>query len=249
MASNLEDNRYDRQVAFEGIGLEGQANIEKSRVLQVGCGALGTNIASLLVRAGVGSLKIVDPDRVELSNLQRQTLFNESDAANERYKAEVAVEKLAEVNSQVKLSCYVGKFTQETISEFDPAEYDIILDATDDIVARFDINDYAVKNSLPWVYGAVAGSSGMAAFFPAGGKPCLNCVFDRPEKKTDVHTAQTKGVISPIVTMTTALQVSWTLKYLSGKEVVPSLAYYDIWSSQLSYSDIVSAGDKCPCCG
>ena len=244
-----EENRYARQIAFEGIGQSGQAKINKSRALLIGCGALGTNIASSLVRAGVGSLTIVDPDRVELSNLQRQILFNESDVAREGYKAELAVEWLARVNSKVSLTSYVGRFGQDTVSEFNPDDYDIVLDATDDIVVRFEINDYAVTNGIPWVYGAVAGSAGMAAFFPEGGKPCLKCIFDRPASKTDVDTAQTKGVISPVVTMTTSLQVCWALKHLSGQKVVPSLAHYNIWDNHISYSDIVSAGEKCPCCG
>ena len=249
MAKPNDENRYSRQIAFEGIGLDGQKKISKSRVLLIGCGALGTNIATSMVRAGIAALTIVDPDRVELSNLQRQAMFTEDDAAAGRNKAEVAVERLAEIDFQVELTSYVGRFCKDTISDFNAQDYDLILDATDDIVARFLINEYAVSNFIPWVYGAVAGSAGMACFFPAGGNPCLRCMFEPPEKKTDVHTAQTKGVISPIVTMTTSLQVCWALKHLSGKVVAPSLAYYDIWDNKFSYSDIVSAGDKCPCCG
>ncbi len=249
MTKESGDNRYARQIAFNGIGQSGQAKISQGRVLLIGCGALGTNIASLLVRAGIRSLMIVDPDKVELSNLQRQTLFNEMDAAKERNKAEIAVERLAGVNSGVVLSSYVGWFSEETVSEFDPEDFDIVMDATDDIYVRFEINEYAVSSGIAWVYGAVAGSSGMAAYFPGGGKPCLRCMFDPPRNKADVDTAQTKGVIAPVVTMTTALQVSWALKHLSGQEVVPSLVHYDIWDNQFSCSEIVSAGEMCPVCG
>lgn len=244
-----DESRYSRQSAFAGIGLGGQEKISAGRVLLIGCGALGTNIASTLVRAGVGALHIVDPDRVELSNLQRQTLFDETDARDSRFKAEAAVEKLGQANSEVNLSCYVGKFEEKTQDEFEPGKFDIIMDGTDDIVARFFINEYAVSKGLPWVFGAVAGATGMAAFFPSGGSPCLNCLFDRPALRTDVDTAQTKGVISPIVTLTTSLQCGWCLKYLAGVRFEPKLAHFDIWADQISYSLMESAGKKCEVCG
>lgn len=242
-------DRYSRQVAFAGIGQAGQAGIGRGRVLLVGCGALGTHIAGTLVRAGIRSLHIVDPDTVELSNLQRQTLFDEKDASSDASKARQAVEKLRAVNSAVALSYSIGKFSRETAGSFNPSDYDLIMDGTDDIVARFFINDYAVAHNLPWIYGAVAGSAGMAAFFPAGGNPCLNCIFDPPASKTDVDTAGTKGVIAPVVAMTTALQCNWALQFLSGRTPQPKLAHFDIWADQFSFSELVSAGEKCPCCG
>ncbi len=245
---HIDNTRYSRQSAFDHIGTAGQAAISKGRVLLIGCGALGTNIASTLVRAGVKSLHIADPDTVELSNLQRQTLFDESDAHAGSYKAQAAIDKLKQINHEVELSSFVGRFDQSTISDFTASDYDIILDGTDDIVARFLINQYAVNNKLPWVYGAVAGSSGLAAFFPPGGNPCLNCIFDQPQKRTDVDTAQNRGVISPVVTMTTSLQCAWAMKYLAGQKVQPELAHFDIWANQFAFSTLVSAGDKCQTC-
>ena len=243
------EGRYSRQEAFAGIGREGQERIGNGRVLLIGCGALGTNIAAAIVRAGVKSLHIVDPDRVELSNLQRQALFDENDAEQAGYKAETAIGKLTKVNSSVDYSFTIGKFGSDTADGFVSSDYDIILDATDDITARFDINEYAVGNSLPWVFGAVAGSAGMAAFFPAGGKPCLNCIFDRPASRTDVDTAQTKGVIQPVVTMTTSLQTAWALKYLATGEMGPKMAHYDIWADRFAISELESSSKGCGCCG
>ncbi len=250
MTKNIIDNsRYSRQIAFSGIGIQGQEAISRGRVLLIGCGALGTHIAATLVRAGIGSLHIVDPDRVELSNLQRQALFDENDAQLGAFKAQAAVDHLAKINSLVQLKPFVTRFDAETAPDFAPASYDIILDGTDDILSRFFINDYAVSNNIPWIYGAVAGAAGMAAFFPALGNPCLRCIFDPPASRYEVDTAQTRGVIAPVVTMTTSIQCCWALKYLAGGTVEPVMAHFNIWADHIAYAELGSAGHKCSCCG
>ncbi|MBN2064806.1 MAG: ThiF family adenylyltransferase [Sedimentisphaerales bacterium] len=250
MTDNIIDNsRYSRQVAFSAVGTQGQEAISRGRVLLIGCGALGTNIAASLVRSGIGSLHIVDPDRVELSNLQRQALFDEEDSRQGAFKAQAAVKHLARINSQVQLESFTARFDVQTAASFEPGKYDIILDGTDDILSRFFINDYAVSNNIPWIYGAVAGAAGMAAFFPASGNPCLRCVFDPPASRNEVDTAQTRGVIAPVVTMTTSIQCCWALKYLSGRNIKPLMAHYDIWADHIAYAELVSAGHMCSCCG
>ena len=158
MIKNL--TRYEKQVFFSGIGEKGQTRILSATVLIVGCGALGTMLANHLVRAGVGTVKIVDRDYVELSNLQRQVLFDETDVQNRLPKAVAAVEKLKRINSTIRIDPVIRDVNPKNIEAL-LSDVDLVLDATDNMETRYLINDACVKHNIPWIYGGVVGATGM----------------------------------------------------------------------------------------
>ena len=169
--------RYSRQVLFNGIGNEGQVQIIASRVAVVGCGALGSVQASLLVRAGIGTLRIIDRDFVEETNLQRQILFDEEDVRSVLPKAIAAEKKLRSVNSLVKVEGLVEDVHASSIDRL-LGGFDLVMDASDNFDVRFLINDYAIKNRIPWVYGACVGSYGLTFPILPGESACLRCIFE-----------------------------------------------------------------------
>ncbi|MBN1491660.1 MAG: ThiF family adenylyltransferase, partial [Phycisphaerae bacterium] len=167
--------RYSRQMLFAEIGEAGQRRLLTSRVTLIGCGALGSTLADRLVRAGVGSLRIVDRDFVELNNLQRQTLFDEMDVSDNLPKVEAARRKLVRINSAVEVEAIIADANHHTIERFCEGA-DLLLDGTDNFETRFLINDVAVKHKQPWVYGACVGATGLALPILPGETPCLQCV-------------------------------------------------------------------------
>ena len=190
-------DRYEKQRNFEGIGHEGQDKLKDSSALIIGCGALGTVVANSLVRSGVGHIKIVDRDFVELSNLQRQTLFDEEDAKNSVPKAEAARKKLMKVNSTIKIETFIKDVNSITIEELAEG-VDIILDCTDNFQTRYLINDLAFHKKIPWVYGGVIGSTGVVkAFIPQEGG-CLRCMMTSPPPTGSLPTCDTAGVVNTI---------------------------------------------------
>jgi molybdopterin/thiamine biosynthesis adenylyltransferase len=192
MDSGLQ-NRYSRQILFAGIGEEGQRRLLASRAVLVGCGALGTALANLLVRAGGGTLRIIDRDFVEASNLQRQTLFDESDAAEALPKAVAAERRLRAINSSVRVEGVVADLTSRNAEEL-LAAHDIILDGTDNFETRFLLNDAAVKLGIPWIYAAVVGSYGVTMTIRPGATACLACLLG-----ANADSASTKGGAQPPV--------------------------------------------------
>ncbi|MEK6260053.1 MAG: ThiF family adenylyltransferase [Planctomycetota bacterium] len=250
MSSSLE--RYSRQMRFAGIGADGQERLRAARVLLCGCGALGTVLADTLVRAGVGLLRIVDRDFVDLSNLQRQVLFDEQDVDEHLPKAIVAADKLARVNSQVTLEPHVADVDWRNVREF-ARDVDLILDGTDNFETRFLINDVSLETGIPWVYAGVVGSHGQTmAIFP-GESACLRCVIESPPDPGSTETCDTAGVIAPAVHMVTALQAATALKILSGQRhlVEPKLTIVDVWDGtlrQMNLSGLRERGE-CPACG
>lgn len=168
----LQD-RYSRQTLFKPIGQKGQISLSESRVLMIGAGALGTASAEMLVRAGVGSLTIVDRDYVEWSNLQRQQLYTEADAEAGTPKAQAATRQLSRVNSEVVIEPYVLDFF-DFASRYDVQDYDLMVDATDNFATRLFVNDLAQKYRIPWIYGGVTGSTGMTYTIVPGQTPCLS---------------------------------------------------------------------------
>lgn len=247
--SNLE--RYSRQMRFAGIGSDGQEKIRTARVLLCGCGALGTVLADTLVRAGVGFLRIVDRDFVDLSNLQRQVLFDEQDVAEHLPKAIVAANKLARVNSQVTLEPHVADVDWRNVREF-ARDVDLILDGTDNFETRFLINDVSLETGIPWIYAGVVGSHGQTmAIFP-NESACLRCVIESPPDPGSTETCDTAGVIAPAIHMVTALQAATALKILSGQRhlVEPKLTIVDVWDGtlrQMNVDGLRERGD-CPAC-
>src|SRR5437016_8342287 len=173
------DSRYSRQIRFAPLGEAGQGRIRDARVVLVGCGALGTVLADLLVRSGVGTLRIVDRDFVEWSNLQRQVLFDEADAREALPKAVAAAQHLARVNSEVTLEPVTADLTPANIDELFEGVH-LILDGTDNFETRYLINDYAVRGSLPWIYCAAVGSYGLKLPVIPGRTACLRCLYPEP---------------------------------------------------------------------
>jgi molybdopterin-synthase adenylyltransferase len=228
----VTSEKYSRQVLFAPIGADGQERFRQSSVVIVGCGALGTSQANLLARAGVGRLRLVDRDYVEESNLHRQSLFEESDAARKLPKAAAAEARLKRINSEVGVEGIVADASSHNIEEL-VAGFDLLLDGTDNFETRYLMNDVAVKRRLPWIYGAVVASYGVTFTILPMRTACLSCVFPAPPQGM-LETCDTAGVIGPAVIWVTAVQVSEALKILLGRhdELHGSMLAYDIWKNQ-----------------
>lgn len=244
--------RYNRQMLYAQIGEEGQRNLLASRVTLVGCGALGTVIADTLARAGVGNLRIVDRDYVELNNLQRQVLFDERDVEVGSPKAVAAAEKLMRINSAIRVEPVVADVHSANIEELCKDAH-LILDGTDNFETRFLINDAAVKLGKPWVYGACVGVTGMVMPIIPGETPCLRCVWDEPPPPGMNPTCDTAGVLGPVVHLVAALQCMEAIKLLTGRldAVNRKLVQIDAWTGAFSDFELSNSRDagSCVCCG
>src|SRR5579863_9966697 len=208
------DHRYSRQILFRGIGAEGQRKLAASRVAIVGCGATGSALAGLLARAGVGTLRIIDRDYVEPSNLQRQSLFDEQDASESLPKAIAAARQIAAFNSQIVVEPKVEDVVPANI-EVLLEGIEIILDGTDNFETRYLINDFAVKNSRPWIYSAAVGSYAATLNVLPGETACLACIFpDSP--RGIVETCETSGILNSAVNLVASIAATETLKLLVG---------------------------------
>ncbi|MFP4144657.1 MAG: ThiF family adenylyltransferase [Phycisphaeraceae bacterium] len=258
-------NRYHRQMLVPGVGEEGQQKLLASRVLLVGCGGLGTTLASLLARAGVGHLVIADRDFVELTNLPRQVLFTESDAEQHLPKAEAARRHLAEANSQVQIDAVVDDVSHQNLERLADG-CDLLLDGTDNFETRFLLNDAAVKLGLPYVYGGAVGTSGMMLpilpHTPAGDRPwetagkaspCLRCLFGEAPPPGSAPTCDTAGVLNSTVSIVASWQVSEAIKILLGQwdAVADHLLSLDFWHNSVRQLDVTASYQpgECPCCG
>jgi molybdopterin-synthase adenylyltransferase len=239
-------SRYSRQVRFAPLGEEGQRRIRSSRAAIVGCGALGSVQAEALARAGVGRLRLIDRDIVELSNLQRQFLFDESDAREGAPKAAAAARRLAQINSEVALEPVVADLTPSNAVEL-LDNIDLILDGTDNFETRYVINDAAVSQSVPWIYGAAVGSYGLKLAIVPGSTACFRCVYPDPPQGAQ-PTCETAGVLGPVTATIAALQVADALKILSGNPIVARLTTVDVWSGEIRQLDPPQRDPKCPCC-
>ncbi|HYL15432.1 MAG TPA: ThiF family adenylyltransferase [Terriglobales bacterium] len=226
------DDRYSRQVLFRGIGEEGQKHLVSARVAVVGCGATGSAVASLLARSGVGTLRIIDRDYVELSNLQRQSLFDEADAAESLPKAIAAARKIAAFNSQIVIEPQVADLTPENIESL-LAGMQLILDGTDNFETRYLVNDYCVQNRLPWIYAAAVGSYGVTLNILPGQTACLACVFPDPPHGT-FETCETAGILNSAVNLVASIEASEALKFLVGAQdkLRRTLLSFDVWVNE-----------------
>ncbi|HUP57443.1 MAG TPA: ThiF family adenylyltransferase [Bdellovibrionota bacterium] len=243
-------HRYSRQTLFPGIGPDGQAKLMQSSVAVVGCGALGTVQATLLARAGVGRLRIIDRDFVEESNLQRQVLFDEADARDVTPKAVAAGAKLRAVNSLIKIETFVEDVNPSSAERL-LAGVDVIVDGTDNFDARFLVNDFAVKHGIPWVYGACVGSFGLTFPIRPGETACLRCVFASAPPLEMSPTCDTAGVIGPAASVVASLQVTEALKILTGRmdRVSRKIRMMDLWENQRNEVELPPRKEDCPCCG
>lgn len=241
-------DRYHRQQLLPQVGSVGQTRLASARVVVIGCGALGTVSADLLVRAGVGFIRLIDRDLVELTNLQRQTLYDETDAAAATPKAVAAAGRLAKVNSAVNIQSVTADVHSGNVLSL-VHDADIILDGTDNADVRYLINDVAVHLSKPWVYGAAVGTEGRAMLIVPGRSPCLRCVFPDPPLAGELPTCDTVGVLGPTTAAVGALQANLAMQQLFGVEVPASLISIAMWPIRFHSTDLSHARrDDCPAC-
>ncbi len=249
MTSLELDARYSRQILFSGIGAEGQRKLAAARVAVVGCGATGSALASLLARAGVGTLRIIDRDYVEPSNLQRQSLFDESDAAESLPKAIAAARKIAALNSQIVVEPQVADLTPANIESL-LGGMQLILDGTDNFETRYLVNDFAVKNALPWIYTAAVGSYGVTLNILPGATACLACVFPDPPAGA-LETCETVGILNSAVNLAASLAATETMKLLVGAHdrLRRTLLSFDLWQNQRAEIFAGNPRPGCRACG
>lgn len=242
-------SRYSRQSRFTPVGEAGQRRIRAASVAIVGCGALGTVSAELLTRAGVGRIRLIDRDFVEWSNLQRQFLFEESDAEEALPKAVAASRRLSRINSEVGVEPVVADLTAANIEELLEG-IALIVDGTDNFEARFLVNDYAVRENVPWVYVAAVGSYGLKLPVVPGRTACLRCVYPEPPSGAQ-PTCETDGVLAPVTAAMASLACGDVLKMLAARpeQVRSRLTTVDVWTGEIRQTAPPERDPQCPCCG
>jgi molybdopterin-synthase adenylyltransferase len=241
--------RYSRQVLFAGIGEDGQRRLAVARVAIVGCGATGSALASLLARSGVGILRIIDRDYVEPSNLQRQALFDEADAAESLPKAIAAAKKIAAFNSQIVVEPQVADLAPSNIGPLLEG-MQVILDGTDNFETRYLMNDYALKSGLPWIYAAAVGSYAVTLNILPGKTACLACLFPEPPAGT-FETCETAGILNSAVNLVASIEATEALKLIVGAEnlVRRTLLSFDVWRNERAELVATSPRNGCRACG
>ena len=243
------DERYSRQVLFPGIGEEGQKRLRAARVAIVGCGATGSSIASLLARSGVGTLRIIDRDYVEASNLQRQSLFEESDAAESLPKAIAAARRIAAFNSEIVVEPHAADLVPANIESLLDS-FQLILDGTDNFETRYLLNDYAVHKALPWIYSAAVGSYGVTLNVMPAETACLACIFpDSPRGM--IETCETAGILNSAVNMVASIAASEAIKLLVGAKnrLRRTLFSFDVWTNEHAEVAASKPRSDCRACG
>lgn len=241
--------RYKKQIILKDIDEVGQNKLINSKVAIVGIGALGTVASNNLVRAGVGKLKLIDRDYIELSNLQRQVLFDEEDIEKGLPKAVAAALKLKKINSNVEIKPFVEDLTKENIEEL-LGDVDIIIDGTDNFETRFLINDFAVKNKIPWAYAGVVGTNGMTLLIIPELTPCFRCIMEEIPAPGTMPTCDTAGVLGTVSNIIASTECTEVIKYLVGAKdkLINKLIYFDMWDG--SYKTIgLEKDENCPVCG
>ena len=244
------NDRYSRQILFPGIGKAGQEKLGASRITIIGCGALGASHAEMFARAGVGRLKIIDRDFVEFTNLQRQTLFKESDAIERLPKAIAAQIRIAEINSEVEVEAIVADVNRSNIESM-ISDADVILDGTDNFQVRYLLNDACVKLGKTWIYGAAVSSYGTTMTIIPGETACLRCIFEEMPDAGSSPTFDTAGVIMPIIATVSAVQVSEALKLIVGDRdaLHGSLMQFDVWQNDWRKIKLAKPNPDCRTCG
>lgn len=243
------EERYSRQILFAEIGAAGQERLRASRVLVVGCGALGSSQVEALARAGVGRVRVLDRDFVEESNLQRQTMFTEQDARARLPKAVACARRVAEINSEIEVEAEVADVNQGNIERYITG-CDVVLDGTDNFATRYLINDACVKHQVKWIYGAAVGSYGVTMTIRPHVTPCLRCIFEEMPATASAPTCDTAGVIMPIISIVAAVQVTEALKLLTGciEALHGSLMQFDVWRNEWRKIKLGAPAQDCPTC-
>jgi len=244
----MELERYIRQIIFPPLGEEGQRRLLESSVVIIGCGALGSHIANTLTRAGVGRIKIVDRDYIELNNLQRQILFDEEDIERGLPKAIAAAEKLRKVNSQVEIEPLVVDVHHRNVEEM-IKDIDLVLDGTDNLETRYLINDACVKHNTPWIYGGAVASYGMTMNIIPHQTPCLRCLFAQIPPPGAIPTCDMAGILGAVPALIGAIEANEALKLLGGKgRLNEGLIHVDLWENTFEVFQ-VARQENCPACG
>ncbi|MCS6818184.1 MAG: ThiF family adenylyltransferase [Blastocatellia bacterium] len=247
----MNREKYSRQILFREIGEAGQERLLQSRAVIIGCGALGAAQAEMLARAGVGFLRLVDRDFVEESNLHRQIMFEERDAAERLPKAVACARRVERINSDVRTEVIVADVNYKNIERL-IADVDVVLDGTDNFETRYLINDACVKHGKPWIYGAAVGSYGLTMTIRPGITPCLRCVFEKIPPPGSSPTCDTAGIILPIILTIASIQVTEALKLLIGRveKLHEGLIQVDVWETsfhRVSLRKVRESAD-CPAC-
>jgi molybdopterin-synthase adenylyltransferase len=245
--SSGDIERYSRQILFPGIGEQGQRHLLDARVAVAGCGALGSFQAGALARAGVGFLRIIDRDYVELSNLQRQWLFDECDVDQGMPKAAAAARKIAGINTGVQVEPVVADLTPSNVEDL-LGGVDLFLDGTDNFETRYLINDFAVERAVPWIYGAAVGSYGITMPVIPGQTACLRCIYPDPPSGAQ-PTCETAGVLGSITALIASLQVSEAIKILCGAGPTRKITTVDVWTGEIRQVAQPGPVADCPACG
>jgi adenylyltransferase/sulfurtransferase len=242
-------DRYSRQVLFAPIGEAGQQRLAASTVAIVGCGATGAAAAALLARAGIGTLILIDRDFVEESNLQRQVLFDEADAAAATPKAEAARRQISRFNSEIQVRAHVADLVPDNIQTL-LGDAELILDATDNFETRYLINDYAVEQGHPWIYAAAVGAYAATMNILPGQTACLACLFPKPPSGP-VETCDTAGILNTAVNLAASIQVTEAVKYLTGARdaMRRTLLSWDLWQNERSEISAAAPNPDCTVCG
>ncbi len=237
--------RYSRQTVLPEIGERGQEQISKGKVAIIGLGGLGSVMSEGLARAGVGMLRVIDRDVVELSNLQRQALYHEGNVG--MAKADVVKEKLQKINSEVEVDARVVEVSPNNVEGL-IEDVDIVLDATDNMKTRFLLNDACVKNKVPWIFTAILGTYGMTMNIEPGEGPCLRCLLSVMPDPGSMETCATAGVLFSLPRVLANIASTEAVKYLVDADLRPTLLTMDIWKNDYEQID-VARRDGCHCCG
>lgn len=241
-------DRFERQARFAPLGGEGQERLARAHVLLVGCGALGGVAAQTLTRSGVGRLRIVDRDVVEPTNLPRQVLFEDRHASAGTPKAEAARETLARAGGPTRVEARVAHVDARNLPALAEG-VDLVLDGTDNLATRYLLNDFCVREGLPWVYAGVVGAAGLVLAVVPGHGPCLRCLFPDPPPAGSLPTCDTAGVLLPAVGAVASVQAGLALRLLAAPEgLVPALVEIDAWEGRARRVEAARASD-CPACG
>jgi adenylyltransferase/sulfurtransferase len=251
ISKNIPAMRYQRQELFGPIGPTGQTKLAKSKVLIVGAGGLGSWLSELLIRAGVGEVKLADADTVDWTNLARQAMYEELDAADARPKFQAAEKRLHKINSAVTVHTIQTRLAPTNINTLADG-VDLILDGTDDWTTRFVINDYAVKMRKPWIFAGVVGAQGQVMPYLPGRGACLRCVFETPPSKQVelANKASALGVLGPAVAAIASIEAIEAMKILTGQvdAVGKHLLKINTWTGQMQKLDTSKPTPQCPCC-
>jgi len=244
-------DRYTRQMRYPPIGAEGQQRLLASRALVCGLGALGSVLANTLARAGVGHLRIVDRDFLELNNLQRQVLYDEADVAAGLPKAIAARDRLLKINSQIEIEAIVADVDHTNIGEL-LADVDVLLDGTDNFETRFLLNDASLKYRVPWVYGGCIGADGHTMTILPGETPCFRCLMSDAPPPGSTPTCDTAGILGPIINVIASIEACEALKILSGHRAAVSrtLTIFELWDNRIRQVKLDALGESagCPAC-